>query len=62
VLEDPAYAKGDGWQAWYTASHPPVGNFCDTQQGRFGPGPAQIVGSPCTVNTGGGVINGQVVQ
>jgi Domain of unknown function (DUF4157) len=72
VLEDPAYAKGNGWQAWYVPSHPQapqqqappqqVGNFCDTQMGRFGPGPAQPLGSPCTVTTGGGFIKGQVGQ
>jgi hypothetical protein len=64
-VEDPAYAKGDGYQAWagnngnavadqvlppsYPAPQVAVGAFCWTQGGRFGPGPVQPVGSPCWV-------------
>ncbi|MGY2843384.1 hypothetical protein ACVIWU_006740 [Bradyrhizobium sp. USDA 4509] len=69
ALEDPAYAKQAGWQAWYDASHQqantppppqPLGEFCITQMGRFGPGPAQPIGSPCRANVGGGFIIGQI--
>lgn len=68
-VEDPAYAKGNSYWAWFqsrgvaTAAvpQPPgaffpipppgiqVGNFCYTIRGRFGPGPGQPVGSPCSV-------------
>jgi hypothetical protein len=71
-VEDSAYAKGNGYQAWAASqgngmagqavpppSAPPqvaVGAFCYTQAGRFGPGPLQPIGSPCFV----GQFSGQV--
>lgn len=76
-VEDPAYAKGNGYWGWRqqngsatTASTPgpfpmPIPNagaFCFVMNfGRFGPGPLQIIGSPCVVGTPQGPIFGQVV-
>jgi hypothetical protein len=73
VLEDPAYAKGDGWQAWYVSSHPQVdvppppppqqlGTTCITTMGNYGPYQPQPVGSYCQVNMNGGFLRGQVGQ
>jgi len=75
-VEDPAYAKGNGYQAWVAnsgnriagqfalpQSYPApqsVGAFCYTQGGRFGPGPLQPVGSPCWANTQWGQFAGQI--
>lgn len=41
---------------------PPMGNFCNTPVGTFGPGPFNPIGSWCTANTPVGVISGQVVR
>lgn len=69
VLEDPAYAKGDGWQAWYNATHSQVvtaptpqqlGTTCITTMGNYGPFPPQPLGSYCQVNMYGGFLKGQV--
>jgi hypothetical protein len=79
-VEDPAYAKGNGFDAWYaqhqasipneiptnmntlpaTYTPPPLGAFCYTQFGRFGPGPIQPQGNPCFVTLPQGNVPGQV--
>jgi len=69
-VEDPAYAKGDEFWAWYqqqpqqTASMQPppptVGAFCYTAAGRFGPGPIQALGAPCFVALPQGNFPGQI--
>lgn len=74
-VEDPAYAKGNGYQAWAANKVPAgqiglpsswpgqqvsVGAFCYTRFGRFGPGPVQPVGSPCWVASPQGALPGQV--
>lgn len=41
---------------------PMMGNFCSTNMGRFGPGPANPVGTQCHVPTPNGLIFGQVTQ
>jgi hypothetical protein len=40
----------------------PLGNFCATNGGVFGPGPVNPVGAPCNAATQWGVFYGQVVQ
>jgi hypothetical protein len=42
------------------AGQPSIGNFCLTAYGRFGPGPAQPVGSQCNVQTPAGLTFGFV--
>ena len=73
-VEDPAYAKGNGYQAWAAKTNnngmvaqlppsypaPQVGAFCYTQGGRFGPGPLQPIGSGCLANTPWGQLAGQI--
>jgi hypothetical protein len=79
-VEDPAYAKGNGFDAWYNqrqANMPasntlpatytlppsntqPLGAFCYTRFGRFGPGPIQPQGSYCYVPLPQGNVPGQV--
>ena len=83
-VEDPAYAKGNGFYAWYnqqrgnipvtntpvtntlpaTYTPPtnvqPLGAFCYTQFGRFGPGPVQPQGNYCFVTLPQGNVPGQV--
>ena len=44
------------------ASAHAVGNFCGTHVGRFGPGPSNPVGTPCTARTPYGLARGHVVQ
>jgi hypothetical protein len=39
-----------------------VGRFCSTLQGRFGPGPEDIVGNPCTVPSDSGSLQGIVTE
>lgn len=51
-----------GGQGGPVFAQQPMGNFCYTQAGRFGPGPVNPLGSPCTANTPWGVIPGQVGQ
>ena len=62
-VENPAYGKGNGYWAWAQQHQgavglspvvpphpqvlPPVGAFCYTQFGRFGPGPVKPLGAPC---------------
>jgi Domain of unknown function (DUF4157) len=58
-VEDPAYAKGNGYAAWAQQHQvavvvpphpqilPPVGAFCYTQFGRDGPGLVRPIGEPC---------------
>ena len=73
-VEDPAYAKGDGYLAWRqrtgsglqiqqqgtpTAAGQ-MGAFCHTPWGRFGPGPVQWFGAPCYVFLQGRQVAGQV--
>jgi Domain of unknown function (DUF4157) len=65
-VEDPAYAKGNGYQAWAAnrgnsqVGRRNVGAFCYTQGGRFGPGALQPVGSPCWANSQWGPLGGQI--
>jgi len=69
-VEDPAYAKGDGFWAWQQQqgfAPPPIspsaqnlGAFCYTAAGRFGPGPVQPQGASCFVNLPQGQFPGQV--
>lgn len=73
-VEDPAYAKGNGYEAWaanngrgtaqlpdsYPAPQASVGTFCYTQAGRFGPGQPQPMGNPCWANTQWGALPGQI--
>jgi len=103
-VERPAYAKGDGYAAWWQTrgfppppppavvnmppppppvinmpppppavvnmpppqvvqiQAPPVGAFCRTQIGVFGPGPVNVVGSPCYVQLPQGVIPGFITR
>lgn len=41
---------------------PPVGAFCQTQIGVFGPGPVNVVGAPCYVQLPQGLIPGFVIR
>jgi uncharacterized protein DUF4157 len=66
-VEDPAYAKGNGYAAWaqqWAQQQPQqqqgVGAFCYTPVGRFGPGPIQPFGAPCSITGPGGPIFGQI--
>jgi Domain of unknown function (DUF4157) len=73
-VEDPAYAKGNGYAAWRQGMQPAAtlqplmvpqpapgfGNYCYTLAGRFGPGPILPVGSQCFVPTPQGPLLGQV--
>jgi Domain of unknown function (DUF4157) len=72
-VENPAYAVGNGFSAWYAAhgtGFQPVaqpfqptitfGSYCSTPQGRFGPGRTAPLGSPCNVPMPYGVLMGQV--
>lgn len=75
-VEDPAYAKGDGYASWAAnniasinvvppLNVPPVGQgafgaFCYTPAGRMGPGPLQPLGNPCWVAGPTGPIPGSV--
>jgi hypothetical protein len=81
-VEDPAYAKGDGFYAWYNqhqanmpttpantlpatytlppANMRPLGAFCYTPFGRFGPGPIQPQGNFCFVTLPQGNVQGQI--
>jgi hypothetical protein len=43
------------------ATTPPMGNFCATGSGVYGPGPLNPLGSPCHVDFPQGVIWGRVV-
>jgi hypothetical protein len=76
AVENPAYAKGNGYWAWAQQQgltpggmavqlpvfRPPlsVGAFCYTLAGRFGPGPLQPVGASCFVPTYRGPLRGQI--
>lgn len=63
-VENPAYARQNGYWPWRRASmatfQPNIGNFCYTAYGRFGPGPALPIGSPCNVWLPQGNFPGQV--
>lgn len=65
-VEDPAYAVQRQFAQTAQNSQPQpgvqggFGYFCITPQGRFGPGPANSLGSPCNVPTPNGVFFGQV--
>jgi len=72
-VENPAYAKGNGYLAWsqqqggnQSILPPPlpmqqgVGAFCYTPAGRFGPGPIQPFGAQCFINTASGPLYGQI--
>jgi hypothetical protein len=76
-VENPAYAKGDGYAAWaqgqgFASSSVPtpspataqsgVGAFCYTSLGRFGPGPLQPFGASCFITTPQGPLYGQIGQ
>jgi Domain of unknown function (DUF4157) len=55
AIEDPAYAKGNGYWGWAglaVAPPPPqnIGAFCYIPGGRYGPGPLQPFGAQCFVN------------
>jgi len=39
-----------------------VGSFCQTPMGRFGPGPAMIVGSPCYAQIPQGLVQGFITR
>ncbi len=43
-------------------SEPQLGTYCVTANGKFGPGPSNQVGIPCTVKTPDGAITGRVSQ
>jgi len=61
TVENPAYAKGNGFSAWLQqqgASQ--VGAFCYAAGGRFGPGPVQRIGAPCIVTLPQGNFQGQM--
>ena len=66
--EDVAYQRENycraNFGAWHGPSRPfppvPFGNFCITPFGRFGPGPPQPVGSPCSVGGPNGPVPGQI--
>jgi hypothetical protein len=71
-VEDPAYAKGNGYLAWAQQNgniqppqspQPPqgFGAFCYTPDGgRYGPGPVQPFGAQCSITSPTGLIFGQV--
>jgi len=73
-VENPAYAKGNGFWAWAQQNHiapatvaspPPAtpqgfGAFCLTAVGRFGPGPIQPFGAPCWAITPQGTVFGRI--
>jgi hypothetical protein len=60
-VENPAYAKGNGFAAWLEQQGTSqVGAFCYAAGGRFGPGPVQPVGAPCVVTLPQGYFQGQV--
>jgi hypothetical protein len=39
-----------------------TGTYCITEQGKFGPGPSNPVGSPCVIQSPGGSLTGRVGQ
>lgn len=75
-VEDPAYARSEGFGTWYqqhqaiasvsTSSQTiddfpqPVGTFCYTAVGRYGPGLIQSTGAPCFVTLPQGNFEGQI--
>jgi hypothetical protein len=68
-VEDHAYAVGNGYANWrasqqsYPQPSQQVGYFCNTPYGRYGPVPANLVGTPCSLTTPyGATLYGQVVQ
>ena len=71
AVENPAYAKQNGYAAWMQQGGrnqvglppgPPqgLGAFCYTPAGRFGPGPLQPFGAQCFTNTFRGPLYGQI--
>ena len=65
-VEDPAYAKGNGYSSWAAnqgaqpVSGSQFGNFCYANGGRYGPGPGMPVGSQCLANTQWGQMPGTI--
>jgi hypothetical protein len=65
-VENPAYAKGNGYASWaanqgvQTQSGPQFGNFCYVNGGRYGPGAGMPIGSQCVANTAGGQALGTI--
>lgn len=66
-VEDPAYAKGNGYASWAanqgsapTEPGPQIGNFCYANGGRYGPGPGLPFGSQCVANTPVGQMAGTI--
>jgi hypothetical protein len=70
-IENPAYAKENGYNAWSqqqnvnqggsgTVAAQQVGAFCYVGANRFGPGPPQPYGAQCFVNFGRGPVYGQI--
>lgn len=46
----------------YAQQYAPMGNFCITPFGRFGPGPMAPLGSSCQIMTPNGPVGGAVIQ
>jgi hypothetical protein len=70
-VENPAYAKGNGYWAWaqqqrgitqVSPPQPPMGNICSTQPERSNPGPWAPLRSRCFINFPSGPVYGQVFQ
>lgn len=70
-VEDPAYAKQNGYPAWFqqhaqaggvTVQPPQLGAFCYVGGGRYGPGPLQPIGSSCFIGTPSGPMYGSIGQ
>jgi hypothetical protein len=74
-VENPAYAKGDGYASWaanqaaqtqsdqgagQAQAGPQFGNFCYVNGNRYGPGQPLPIGSQCVANTPWGQAAGSI--